>query len=381
MVKERPVFMSVSFRGERVMLGTGIKTDFYGWDPGTQRVKQGYPGSFATNNWLDALEETALSTWRVMQDSPSEERAEQFRALFQEIKPRYSGGYFDAFYKFMESGSARWSIATYKKVRTIYKHLREYESWSGKALTFMDMGPGFPERFRTFYREKGNGDSTTFKAVNIIVWFLNWATDQGYNVQLAYRKFYKTLGKPETVSRVYLSLRWSELEKIREHEPATRKMERARDMFLFMCYSGIRFSQIQSLKKQDVDVNSGIVTVRRPGGKDRKISMGRHAREIYARFENRYYPRDAALPSLSIITLNKYLRTIARESGLDRLVPAKEAKTDRDDPRGRGDQYNQVPLHERLTAGMAVHTFIANANEMGISPEIGLLPSSPTSWK
>ena len=103
MLKERPVFMSVSFRGDRIMLSTGIKTDFHGWDSELQRLKSSYPGSYADNLWLDTLAETAEKTWTTVQELHEDPDAERFRSIFQELKPRYSTGFFDVFYLFLES--------------------------------------------------------------------------------------------------------------------------------------------------------------------------------------------------------------------------------------------------------------------------------------
>jgi hypothetical protein len=61
---------------------------------------------------------------------------------------------------------------------------------------------------------------------------------------------------------------------------------------------------------------------------------------------------------MSIITMNKYLRLMGKEVGLNRQVPSAI----------EGGEW--VALHTRLTAGMAVNTFIANALELDVPAEI-----------
>ncbi len=41
------------------------------------------------------------------------------------------------------------------------------------ALDFKRMDNEFLTKFRKFYKERGNNETTTLKAVNTIVWFLN----------------------------------------------------------------------------------------------------------------------------------------------------------------------------------------------------------------
>ena len=362
MLQERPVFMSVSFHGDRIMLSTGIKTDFHGWDPEQQRLKSSYPGSYATNLWLDTLAETAEKTWTAIREFPEDSDVEHFRSKFQELKPRYSTGFFDVFYLFLESGSSRWSTSTYRKVRTIYKHLREFEDQAGTRISFRDLNGSFLEKFQSFYAVKGNSGSTTHKAVNIIVWFMNWATENGYNVNLEYRRFYKLIGQNQFVEqgsgrvRMHLFLQWDELLKISEFRGETRKFERVRDLFCFMCFTGLRYSELQDLRKEDVGEKE--VVIRNSKGKLRRIPLTTQARQIHRIYENKYYLNNTAFPSMSIITMNKYLGMLGKEVGLNRLVMPADGSDEK------------VPLFERLTAGIAVHTFIANAIELDIPVEV-----------
>ena len=356
MLKERPIFMSVSFEGKRLMLGTGLKADFNSWDSDLQRLRLGYPGAYEANTWLDTLSNTANKSWNALKNLPVEPDPDQFRKIFMDLKPRLSTGFFDVFYLFLESGSERWSHSTYQKVRTIYKHLREFEDQTGFKLAFHKVNDQFLESFIDFYRNKGNKASTTYKAVNTIVWFLNWATENGYNVHTGYRRFYKIMGGIPEVAQIHLVLNWDELMKLRNYQTRHLRSERVRDLFCFMCFTGIRFSELQRLKKDDVRKEE--VLVRGKNGRVRKLPFNRYAREIHDKYENKYYLNNTAFPPISLITMNKYLRLVGQESGLDRMVVSSHAGGEK------------VPLFQRLTAGIAVHTFIASALELNIPIEV-----------
>jgi len=356
MKKEHPVFMSVSFEGNRVMLGTGIKVDFHSWDQESRRVKESYPGSFATNMWLAVLEETAEKTWQAIQNLPEKPDPGKFRSLFQELKPRYSTGFFDVFFMFLESGSQRWNSPTFRKVRTIYKHLRQFEDQTGYKLAFNTINSGFLEQFKSFYSGKGNSSNTTHKAVNVLVWFLNWATEMGYNVNSEYRRFYKMMGPVIQSAGNHIFLQWDELIKLKEYSTDSRRMDRARDLFCFMCFTGLRFTELQRLLKEDVVAEE--IVIRSERGKQRRIPLNRFAREILDSYENRYYLNNSAFPRMSIITMNKYLREIGKQLGFDRQVMV------------RSNEGSKLLLYEHLTAGIAVNTFVANALELNIPVEI-----------
>lgn len=364
LVKDRPVFMSVSLMGERLMLGTGVKTDFNSWDPEQQRVKSSVPGSLWTNSWLETLMTTAEKAWAEISSGSEKPDGEGFRKVFKELKPRYSTGFFNVFYLFLESGINQWSTATYQKVRTIYKHLREFDDTTGYGITFGNLNSEFLNAFQTFYSGKGNSPVTTQKAINIVVWFMNWATEKGYNVSRDYRKFYKALAKGNESQHEPLFLKGDELKRLLELKPDSKRKERARDLFCFICFTGLKFSELQALRKQDVQ--GGEVIVRKKGGAQRRVPMNSYARNIHLAYEDRYYLNNTAFPSMSIITMNKYLRILGKEAGLNRLVDSHSNSHSN----SHSDSEDMVPLYSRLTAGIAVQTFLANAIELGVPYEV-----------
>ncbi len=353
---DRPVFMSVTFGGNRVIIGTGIKVDINGWDAEQQRIQASYPGSQRLNSWLESMQVIAGKTMEALLHSENELSPESFRQLFQRLKPKYSAGFFDLFFQFMESSSSSWSNATYRKVRSLYNLLRQYENQSQTPISFHKLDAKFLEDFIAFCQKKGYQYSTTYKAVNNLVWFLNWATDQGYNVYREYKQFYKLMNAPDEKASFLIFLHWDELMRLKEYKTDKRRMERVRDLFCFMCFAGVRFSDLQRLQREDL--KEGEIALKRPGGGTRIIPMNAYALEIRQKYENKYYLNNTAFPSMSIITMNKYLRLMGKDIGLNRMIYSSTVRED------------GLPLYSRLTAGTAVNTFIKNAIEMEVPIEI-----------
>jgi len=356
LLRDRPVFMSVSLGGERVMVGTGIKSDFSAWDREVQRKRTGFPGATLDNAWLNTLSETAESAFLSLQNEGREISADLFLNKFRELKPKFSTGFFEVFFLFMESGSGRWAETTFLKVKTIYHHLRDFESRRDGRLGFQKINNDFLLEFQQYYSEKGNHLNTTRKAVNIIVWFLNWATREGYNRNMAFREFYKMLGPANSDKRVYPYLKWEELMRINDLVPLSRKQEQVRDMYCFMCFTGLRFSELRNLLKQDI--REGEVIVKSGTGKTRKVTLNQRAREIWNRYANKYYLNNSAFPPVNAVTLNKHLKRIALEAGLKRRV----LMTDKSG--------EMKEICEIITVGTAVNTFIYNALHLGVPAEL-----------
>jgi len=348
--------MSVSFGGNRVKLGTGVKVDLNEWDPGLQRVHDFYPDAKDLNNQLDSMQLLAGKAFEGLKHSGKELNSANFRELFLLLKPTYVSSFFKLFFQFMESESSNWSPATYSKIRTLYKRLREFEDQSDISISFHNLNAHFLNRFVTFCKERGYKHTTTYKAVNNLVWFLNWATEKGYNVYRDYKQFYKRMNHSGEQHKMPLYLLWDELMELLNFTTDNKRMERTRDLFCFMCFAGIRFSELQKLKKEDL--KPGEVHIRKSGAGFRIVPLNQYAASIHQKYENKYYLNGTAFPPISLITMNKYLRIIGKEIGLGRFVHADSA--------GRESQ----PLYRRLTAGIAVNTFMRNALEMEVPPEV-----------
>lgn len=260
-------------------------------------------------------------------------------------------------YRFIEEGGGRWSKSTYKRVRTFYNQLKEFESAASYEIRFNTINSDFLELFKKHQEQLGKSSTTILKMTNTLVWFLNWATKEGYNVYYDYRKFYKQLEKPghNPAKKLYY-LKWDELMNIYNLEIELPLMQRVRDLFCIMCFSGLRFGEIGRLQKGDV--NDSFISVRKNNKTVRNVPMNKYAKELILRYSNRYYRNNAALPPVSMVTFNKYLRIIGEQAGITRLVEV------------QGAVQRKNPLHELLTAGIAVQTFIMNALQLGIPPDV-----------
>lgn len=344
MTRARPVFMTVAFNGKRVLISSGRKIDMDWWDTENQKVREEHPEAMVLNSWFSTMKETALAAWKSLSDLEDPD-TRSFREAYKRLKPTYSKGFFDVFFQFMEEGSERWSKSTYSKVRTVYNHLKAFEAGQESALNFRGMDHDFLTKFRRYYKEKGNNETTTLKAVNTIVWFLNWATEQRYNIFTDYRKFYKEMNTTvsETARPPEVYLEWEELMNIYSFSNEEPKFQRARDIFCFMCFTGIRFSELQGLRKEHI-LEKRIV-VKKQSAKTRIVPLNKYAEGIIQGYQNKYYRNNAALPLMSLVTLNKYIRKIAGELGMKKKQSA-------------------------ITAGTASVTFILNALKLDIPAEI-----------
>lgn len=106
----------------------------------------------------------------------------------------------------------------------------------------------------------------------------------------------------------YLTL--SEINKIETCNLTSKKnLELARIMFLFACYTGMRFCDIVALKKENYKNN--IISIKQiKTGVDLKIPLNTQAKKIICKFYNKREEHENIFPSIENQTINRYLKKI-----------------------------------------------------------------------
>lgn len=86
-------------------------------------------------------------------------------------------------------------------------------------------------------------NSTIGKQLSFLKWFLRWSFKQGMHSNNAYDTFKPKL---KDTQKKIIFLTWEELNRLREFKipPAKQALERVRDVFLFQCFTGLRYSDV-----------------------------------------------------------------------------------------------------------------------------------------
>ena len=140
--------------------------------------------------------------------------------------------------------------------------------------------------------------------------FINWVEENGNSVNQEYRKYNPSL--KESVKEVRF-LTVEEVDRLWNMELETSSMQVTRDMFIFQCYTGLRYSDLKTLTRKDFYSQDGDLYLRKITQKqktvvDFKLSM--RAKAIYDKYSKYIYPNDVAFPVLSNSKYNKHLKRL-----------------------------------------------------------------------
>ena len=245
----------VTFNSLRLITSTGCQIeDLSAWDEENQLVKSSYKGprgetALKINTTLRNCREQMESTFKFFEGNdiiPTKQQVqERYEARLhgtvpqrpapepkKERKPKEPDFFktYDMFLKECGEKNA-WTEATFEKMEamrvdlTTFKKNIKFSDLTEATLTEFVAYMRDSKKLRTPRKKKGERDdydqedlvglknSTIEKKLGYLRWFLNWATDRGYNTNLDYKKFHPTL---KMTQRKVIYLTKEEIARVRD---------------------------------------------------------------------------------------------------------------------------------------------------------------------
>jgi len=357
--------------GIRVFHGTGISVRPEDWDELRQQVKRSDAGYSHKNIQLREIDRRFEAEAHLQKSSSGMVDVD---ALKRAISGKMLDGtpivepvksfweYYSEFLTSKRNERGERTIAKYKTLETLL-----LEAAKGKgAVKFENLDHSFYDKFKNhLLRKRKHTNNTVGKYVSTLKTFLAWAEERGAPVHPSYRRF-----KVDEEDVEVVALTWEELQLIIDVDlSAQPRLDKVRDLFLFACYTGARFSDVQSIIKDDI--HDGTWHLRTLKTKSEiRIHLTPRAMEIL----QKYQARNEWLPRISSQRMNDYLKEIGKIVGLIepvRIVRYQGAKRIED----RG------PKWEYLTSHVARRTFVTLSLEKGMRPEVVMSITGHRSFK
>jgi len=264
----------------------------------------------------------------------------------------------DAFEIFLREEGARcsWSVDTVKKLRSFQKNIAGFAPFATfGGFTSSNMS-GFLKYLR---EEKGHNDNTCQRDFGYLRWFCAFAERRRWLTSPDWKEYAPKFRKTEDP---VIFLTWDELMRVYKYEKEGTEHNTARDIFLFCCFTSLRFSDAMSLTwenmKEDVIDFVSIKT-----GKHLKVDFNTWSSEIIGRYVDVSVPGGFGFPRMSNQVCNRYLKAIAKECGIDEAVKCVEF-------RGSERCEEVVAKWSLISTHAGRRTFICNALMLGIPPTV-----------
>lgn len=371
-----PIRMRVNFASKRIEFTTGYRIDAAKWDADKQRVKNGCSNKLkqsASEINASLLEyyteiQSIFKRFEVEDVMPTPEQIkEAFNALHkpvsEEPKPKKEAlpcDFFQVFDDFVEDCGRQnnWTDSTFEKFAAVKNHLTNFR----EGLTFEFFDERGLNDYVGYLRDVKEMRNTTIgKQLSFLKWFLRWAYKKGVHQNNAYDSY-----KPKfkSTQKKIIFLTWNELNRLREFKIPSNKqtLERVRDVFLFQCFTGLRYSDVFNLRRSDIKGDHIEVTTVKTSD-SLIIELNNHSKAILDKYKDVAFENDKVLPVITNQKMNDYLKELAEMAGIDEPVRQTYYK-------GNERIDDVTPKYALLGTHAGRRTFICNALALGIPPQV-----------
>lgn len=377
--------MVVTYGGNRVLFSTGINVPTRRWNAKTMVLKSG-------NNVQEAREahdvntrlarmkngiEAILLKWEKKGSIP---RPENLRNDYYALRnpngnnstklsmPRSLLSIYDEFIE--KKGFERnWTLATFEKFTALGKHIINFKA----KPTFEDFNEsGLAQYVKYLMVTAKMKNSTIKKNLGFLKWFLRWANKKGYHNITDFETFDPKLESPHN-KPIYLEP--EELKAIwnLEFDRTQKHLEQVRDVFVFCCFSGIRYSDVQNLKRENI-IRDQIELTTIKTTDHITIPLNEITSFILHKYKDYPTKNNRALPVISNQKMNVDLKIIAKMAGITSPVPKTEII-------GHQRKDTFPPKYTLIGTHAARRTFVILGLSMGIQPQVIMDWTGHSSYK
>ena len=374
-VENVPIRMRVNFASQRIEFTTGYRIDVSKWDADKQRVKNGCTNKLKQSaaeinasllTYYTELQEI-FKKFEVMEVFPTPAQIrESFASLHKPVEKTKSvkreavEDFYSVFDEFVNDCGRQndWTDSTYEKFAAVKNHLKNFRE--GLSFEFFDE-KGLNDYVAYLRDVKEMRNTTIGKQLSFLKWFLRWGFKKGIHQNNAYDNYKPKL---KSTQKKIIFLTWEELTKLREFEiPAAKpSLERVRDVFLFQCFTGLRYSDVFNLRRSDIKGDHIEVTTVKTSD-SLIIELNNHSKAILDKYKDVAFEDDKVLPVITNQKMNNHLKELAELAGIDE--PIRQTYY-----RGNERIDEVTPKYALLGTHAGRRTFICNALALGIPPQV-----------
>lgn len=309
-----PITMTIGANGERAEFQTGKKIEPENWDNGKQQAKGKTTEAKLLNTYLSQLRNKVylkeielmqrgfLITARLLRDAVVDKvEALNEKTLFQVFSEHN-----EEQGKMIGKGISK---STHWLSEYTYRLLKEHveQKYKRSDLYLRELNIGFIQAFHTFLRtDKGMAQNSSTKHLKLLKKIINVAVANSY---MTFNPFMTYKVEREPVEIDFLDE--EELRRIINFDTPLPRLERAKDMFLFGCFTGLSYIDIKTLAPEHFEKDgAGRIWI-----KKRRVKTGVLSRipllPIAKMILDKYRDGEKLLPIQDPADVNKYLKDIA----------------------------------------------------------------------
>ena len=323
-----PIIARVSFSGKsfKYYIGESIPVKYWNFENQHVRQTMAFVDYIHINHLIDKIPPVVSKIHLEFKTEGVNPSVTQFKTrlaarLSDDSESESLLTFFD---KFIESKRSQRAENTIKKYITCKNQIIKYSKAKGKTLFFNDINLSFYNDFLAYlYNTLKHSQNTAGKAITIIKAVMNEAVQLG----LTKNQFFKTKSfKAPSAKTTKVYLTETEIQTIYNYDFSDNaKLDRVRDILIIGCYTGLRFSDVTRIKKENIlarhykgkDVQIISITAKKTD-KQTIVPLKPIVQKIFRKYtikDNLMIPR-----AISNQKMNDYIKDVVKAAGIKQTV-------------------------------------------------------------
>jgi site-specific recombinase XerD len=318
-----PIYLRVKGLDNRLNLSTGINESTKDWDRKKERFRSRHPNAYLLNRQLDEMEK------KVMAYVEQATRKEELLTALG-VKSHMNGKetpketLIQAIDQFVVQHKGDLSHGTIKQYGSLKTVVLEFvtSAYRQSDINLEHLNYAFVTKFKTHMEQvRNNHPNTVNKQITRLKTVLNWVIKLDWISQNPFRNFSST-----TVPTVKSYLNIHEIEQFERLELSNSTLELVRDGFLFMCYTGLAYVDIRSLKQSNIQTSIDRTKILRLSRKKTNeyclVPLIDNAIALIEKYKGHPMILDSegVIPVLSNQKMNDYLKVLKDSAGIAKNV-------------------------------------------------------------
>lgn len=327
-----PIRMRVSYNGQRPDFYTGINLEEIDWNASVQRS---YNRKSFENKELDKLE-------NIIEDIFNEFEYEMKRfPTVKELRNAFKVAtnkspeilknditVLELFDKYTDNVGTlhQWADGRYKKYNQLKNHWHIFNSElllnelsENILIKFIQYFQNGPLDFKTRKKKPPHRNSSIAKEFADFMSMIKWASIKEMYHGKLHDSFTPVFKGADGGLKDLIFLTWDELMSLYYHDFENDYKNKVKDLFCFLSFTGLRYSDIKTLKRDHIKKDH-IVVVTEKTIDPLKIELNDYSNEILAKYKEYTFPRDLALPVLNQQKFNEEIKVICKLLEFDEKI-------------------------------------------------------------
>ena len=257
------IYLEFLYNKNRLFYSFGQRITPSNWDKPKQRVKSNKQtiadGDYSLNDLLDTLKKVCEKTYKeeLATGIPSPEKMKEHleKVRYQNLAKKPEGPTLYNLIERFTAGEIKYkgrdkSPNTIKTYNTFKKHLEEFDIKNKTISNFDNINLDFYYKYVSFLKSKNLSQNAMAKDIQILKVFMGEAIDLKYTNNMEFRQKKFAIERQET-DAIFLTEK--EILKLYRHDfSGNKKLEGVRDLFVFGCFVGLRYSDYSNIKPGNV---------------------------------------------------------------------------------------------------------------------------------